>query len=336
MTEKKEDIDYANLLKQLKTWREVAMEKPLRIMICGLGGSGKSTLVNHLLQLDPGEKWAEEGLSGTRTTTVVRSYEKKIKHGINVLLFDTPGLDDIDPSLSNNDIVTMMKKETNEKVHLVFYCISLAGAARVQGGDKRALEAMQLFSDRLWENTVIVLTFANDLATKKNKEDYLTVIRTVTDDVKRVLKDNAHVSEKVTDNIPIVTAGYTEPKLPDIDKWIDHLFLKALEQVDPNVLPALLEIRIDWEKLLAAGLVSAICGVLGGAIAGPIGTTIASGFAAGAILGGTDGVGGVAVTMAKLANIVAYKYNTWKYGRRPSTPYQETKQECQNPTQTTH
>ena len=285
------------------------MESPLRIMICGLSGAGKSTLVNHLLQLEEGEKWAEEGRKGGINTATIRGYEKNTKRGIKVSLFDTPGFED--PDLSSDGIIKMMKEKTNNEVHLVFYCISLSGSTRVQKGDIRVFKAMQIFSDKIWENTVIVLTFANELAAvKKDKAEYLSVISRITDKVKHVLKKDISVSENVVDKIPIVTAGHTEPELPDVDKWDDRLFLKALEQVDPKILPALLETRIDWKSFIARGALGAIAGAIGGAIgslAGPIGATVGTAAGFGAVAGGTSDV-----AMTKVIKILAYKYRTWK------------------------
>ena len=324
MAEKKEDVS-AGLLIQLQRWRESAMEKPLRIMICGLCGAGKSTLVNNLLQLEEGEKWAEEGRRGGINTTIVRGYEKKTKRGLKVSLFDTPGFED--PDLSSDDIITMMKEETNDEVHLVFYCISLSGSTRVQEGDIRVFKTMQIFSDKIWENTVIVLTFANELAAvKKDKDQYLSVIGRITDEVKRVLKKDISLRENVVDKIPIVTAGHTEPKLPDVDKWDDRLFLKALEQVDPEVLLTLLETRIDWKSFIAGGALGAIVGAIGGAIgslAGPIGATVGTAAGFGAVAGGGGGV-----AMTKVIKIIAYKYRTRKIKSKCSqAPYQETRHE---------
>ena len=58
----------SDLKKHMEDWKKVAQERPLRVMVCGLGGVGKFTLINHLLQLKDNEKWAEEGRRGGVTT----------------------------------------------------------------------------------------------------------------------------------------------------------------------------------------------------------------------------------------------------------------------------
>ena len=85
-----------DIKRHMEEWKKVAEERPLRIIVCGLGGVGKSTPINRLLQLEEGEKWAEEGRSGGATTSVVMKFEKITKSGIKICLFDTPGFGDID------------------------------------------------------------------------------------------------------------------------------------------------------------------------------------------------------------------------------------------------
>ena len=108
----------------LQAWKEHAQERPLRLLVCGLGGVGKSTLVNRLLQLG-NEKWAEEGMHGKATTSVVSKYERTTERGIKVCLFDTPGFNDVE--LSDEEVVAMILKETEAqtegKLDLVLFCL---------------------------------------------------------------------------------------------------------------------------------------------------------------------------------------------------------------------
>ena len=57
-----------------------------------------------------------------------------------------------------------------------------------------------------------------------------------------------------------MTAGHTEPTLKyyeaeecrSMDGWDNRLFLEALKQVNPRVLPALFEARFGWKDTMAA------------------------------------------------------------------------------------
>ena len=176
-------------LRELKAWKKIAINTPLRVMVCGLGGAGKSTLVNTLLQLEgDDEQLAIAGKRGKATTLVVSKHEKITKSGIKVCFFDTPSLDD--PDLDDDEIVARMEKETEKKLDIVFYCLSLAGSARVQGGDIKAMKLLtQAFGSRIWKKTVIVLTFANRLERDMvNKEQYDEVIKNITETIQNVLE----------------------------------------------------------------------------------------------------------------------------------------------------
>ena len=105
----------------------------------------------------------------------------------------------------------MMEKETEKKLDVVFYCISLEGSARVQQGDVRIMT--QAFTNEIWKKAVIVLTFANALEEKKSDvDDYQVVIQHITEKIQGVLcKEHVHVD--IIKELPIVTAGYTDPIL---------------------------------------------------------------------------------------------------------------------------
>ena len=326
-------------LRELKDWNVTARNRPLRVMVCGLGGAGKSTLVNTLLQLEGDDEQAKEGKEGKATTLVVSKHEKTTKSGIKVCFFDTPGLDD--PDLDDDEIVARMEKETEKKLDIVFYCLSLGGSARLQGGDVKAMKLLtQVFGSRIWKKTVIVLTFANHLEqVKENKEEYDKVIKNITERIHDTLKKKALVKADIIKDIPVVTAGYKHPVLKyEEDKykggWEDYLFVEALRQVNPSMLPALFEARLCWKDLVAAlgGMsggaalgvsVGAPVGAVFGEILGPIGAAVGAGIGAGvgAVVGGVSGVGVGTVTfhMVSIKHILRIKYRKWKLNRAESS-----------------
>ena len=257
----------------LQAWKEHARDRPLRLLVCGLGGAGKSALVNRLLQLGSGdEKWAEEGMMAKHTTSTVSKYERTTERGIKVCIFDTPGFDDI--SLSDEEILGMIRKESESKLEIVLYCISLGYSSRVQRGDSDTLKILtQTFTTNLWKKAIIVLTFANQLAEKvQNADQYVKVVEHIKNSLKQELR-KFNVSEEVISQLPIVTAGHTNPILKyEEDKspeaWDDRLFLEALKQVDPAQIPSLFQCRFNWKELISSrGIASEqrqqqICGLM--------------------------------------------------------------------------
>ena len=334
-----------DIKKHMEEWKKVAQERPLRVMVCGLGGVGKSTLINHLLQLEEGEKWAEEGRRGGATTSVVTKFERTTKSGIKVCLFDTPGFDDVD--ISNEMIIAMMENETEKKLDVVFYCISLEGAARVQQGDVRAIKIMtQAFTNEIWKKAVVVFTFANALEEKKNSADeYWMVIQRVKEKVKETLQKQ-HIPEDIIKEVPMLTAGHTDPILRYeaeecklMGGWDNRLFLATLKQIDPAVLPALFEVRWSWKDLGAAlggggggaatgATTGAVAGAVVGEALGPVGMGAGAGVGAliGAVIGGAGGAGlGVlAYQLVKIKSILRIKFIKWQLNRKPTSPHQAT------------
>ena len=105
-------------------------------MVAGLGGAGKSTLVNRLF--GQAENVAKEGCAGQMTTQAVRRYNHTLKNGVKAIIFDTPGFDD--PDIQEHRIIAEVKSETEGKLDLVIYCLSIERkGARVTNADIKAI-----------------------------------------------------------------------------------------------------------------------------------------------------------------------------------------------------
>lgn len=317
----------------LQAWRKSSQERPLRVLICGLGGVGKSTLINRLLQLE-GEGRAKEGIKGGAMTTAVSKYETTTKNGVKVCLFDSPGFGDVD--IKDETTIAMMEDKTENKLDMVFYCIGLNGSARVQQGDVQAIKKVTgVFTENIWKNAVIVLTFANVFEERvANVEEYTATISRITEKVRQVLRNDARVSEDIVTKIPLLTAGHTEPMLKyeaeecqSMGGWDNRLFLEALKQVDPKVLPALFEARFGWKDVVAAlggggggaavgtgvGVgVGALIGAFGGPVGAAIGAAVGGGIGAGVGGAGGAGTGFLTFQAVKIRSVLRVKYEKWK------------------------
>ena len=325
----------------LQAWRKSSQDRPLRVLVCGLGGAGKTTLINRLLQLE-GQGQAEEGTMGRATTTAVSKYETTTKSGVKVCVFDTPGFGDTD--VRDETTIAMMEDKTEKKLDMVFYCISLNGPARVQEGDVQAITKMtHVFKDKIWENAVIVLTFANVFEERvANVEEYKATISQITEKVRQVLKNEARVREEIVAQLPIITAGHTEPTLKyeaeeceSMEGWDNRLFLEALKQVDPDLLPALFAARFGWKDAVAAlggggggavvgggagAVIGALIGVpFGGPAGAAVGAVVGGGIGAGMGGAGGAGTGFLVYQKVKIISILRVKYEKWKLRRRSTS-----------------
>jgi predicted GTPase len=317
---------YQNLAQiDMDAWKKATEGRQLRVLISGLGGVGKSTLINQLLGLEKdghdGEE-AKEG-RGEATTLIVSKHERTTKQGMKVCIFDSPGFGDLD--IEDDDIIAMMEHETEKNLDVVFYCISLSGPCRVQREDAQAIKIMtRAFSANIWRRAVIVLTFANELEAKvANKAEYQTTITQIQEKVRQVLRKDPLISEEIITQLPIVTAGHSDPILKyEAEEckslgWDNRLFLKVLEQIDPAVALTLFEARHNWKSLVVTSAAASVVGT-GIGIAGAISPGLAStlGCTFGAYLGSTPETGSVLGTglyafIMAIIRIIKKKYYEW-------------------------
>ena len=309
-----------------RAWEELKKARgPLRILICGKGGAGKSSLVNNLFELQCGEDEADEGIVGGPTTLNVTPYERTTKFGDKIFVFDSPGFGDacINPS----DIVDEMIRVTEKSVDVILYCISLNGNCRVEKEDIRAFKIItQVFSSEIWRKAVIVLTFANELQKLRPKlEEYEKIIKKIGDDIDAAFSE-VYVDQNTAKSVPIETAGYKDSLLHDNIDWRDRIFISALKRVLAEKLPSLFEVRYrfaDFRNVVYIGAPKAYKGLdVGSKVGGLIGATLVEilgpvGPAVGALFGGAVGSGCAAhkeieFELEKMKHILIHKFKEWQ------------------------
>ena len=130
--------------------------KSARILVVGRVNSGKSTLVNAILD---NRKAAEgEALLESPITAKVQCYPFELR-GVPVSMFDTPGLRGAEGS-SSSSIKEILKASGN--VDLIVYCCRLDQS--ISGIDVDYEVILQLtgsMNSSVWNNVVFALTFAN-------------------------------------------------------------------------------------------------------------------------------------------------------------------------------
>ena len=237
------------LATRVEEWRQQSRDRPLKVLVAGLPGVGKSALTNNLLGIDPGGEGAQSGLKGVAMTTAVRAHERVLRDGMKVILFDTPGFED--PELSDDDIILQSQKVTGGKVHLFLYCLSLR-TARVMNGDVWVICLLtQAFGTSIWKNAIFVLTFANEVSERES--DYHQLKATLGGKLRKYAFEKASVPEEITEQIPVLTAGYTDPIIAQEDgEWVKRLYTCMLSIADHEVTPTLLSLNFSIEDILAA------------------------------------------------------------------------------------
>lgn len=242
-------IDFAKKL-------ESPLTESISILMTGKTGSGKSTLTNGIV----GTKLAEEGASiTTRCTTEVLKYQT-MRDKINVTVWDSPGLQD---GTANQEEYLQQMVENCSKVDVTLYCIKVCETRFVRGPENPDVVAMtrltEAFGRKFWNNSIIVLTYANtlqafnvewdDLSNKKKEEAYKAKIKEWEEQIKAILIEDIEVPKEVVDAIKVIPAGhYRKAKLPGFGYWLSILWFECVRTI-PSKEARLSMLKINNNRL---------------------------------------------------------------------------------------
>ena len=218
--------------------------KSIGIMVCGKTGSGKSTLLNTLLGTK--DKFAVNGPGGKGDNCMAAGTEdvisvSEIIHGIEVTMYDTPGLQ----SDHNDENFVHSMAKVMAKIDLVLYCIDSTSTRWVtEAGTVEKLHSF--FGEVFWMNCIFVLTRSNMAQQALVEDDDLTLEEKVAGCEKaakdifqcfeqELLKQNA--SADVVKHIPLVAVGNLKKRklhfvAPDVydDDFLPELWSLAVKR----------------------------------------------------------------------------------------------------------
>ena len=241
----------------LKKWIRNSKSKRLEILVTGKTGNGKSNLVNCLVK----QKVAKEGHDLEPETKEVRSYTVTTKDHFEIVVWDSPGLQD-----GTNDeqrYLAELKKRCSN-VDLVIYCIKVdvmrsALHHRHDESLDSDLSAIQKLTKTLgvemWSHAVFVLTFANKLEailkakhSKDLESKFVERIENWRTRIREALK-SARVPQRVVENVRIEPAGHVKkPHLPGWKFWLSVLWFTLVNRATTNALAAFVQINVDRLK----------------------------------------------------------------------------------------
>ena len=325
---------------EVKKWIKQSRERRcIQILVTGRTGAGMSTLVNGLIGKP--KPVAKEGHFLTRETTTVTSYKMNTEEGLEIRVWDSPGLE---AGTEDEEAYLAEMKEKCSDVDIAIYCINSCTDPELKQGQKDFAAIKNLtttFGPEWWDHAMFVLTFGNLLESQlevrvkdedKRAEIFEEQIQSWIQEIHIALFE-AGVAKEVANNVPVEVAGHVaKPDLPKRKYWFSRLWfaltyraklhsqpifieqnvhrMKKTEEVKPEDLEKPNHeqpIVLDKDTIIAATTTFAVKIFAAVApIAASTGATAgAAGGPAGIVLGAVVGVG-LGGTAAAIAGVIFY------------------------------
>lgn len=199
---------------------ELRKSREFTFLLIGKTGVGKSSTINNLM----GSDIAEVG-DYIPTTMDVKEYRLPIE-GFNFHVVDTPGLCDDLPEKGNDQKYIEEIKSKVKQIDTVLYVTNL-NDTRVRIDEKQGIELMtKAFTEKIWENSVIVFTFSNSVPPQKFSE----ALKVRSGLIRQAIQDSG-VSKEMVNQIPSVAVDNMNELNPDGKYWLGELYTQVAERV---------------------------------------------------------------------------------------------------------
>ena len=204
---------------------------PFNIVVVGLAGSGKTSLINKLCELESDDKSLEDyKLSATAHSHYIKEHQLKIDD-VMLDIYDTPGLSN--PNVSAKKLLTQLSKNLKE-INILLICLKLYGKV-----DNPVIGMMKKIRKHcgkdIFSRTIVVLTQADEYQVhcrsyresqgeEKIKEEISQRINSVTDALQSMVVDNQKLITKDTFLcIPVCISSSQMKELFTTDNWMEDL-----------------------------------------------------------------------------------------------------------------
>ena len=204
-------------------------EEPINILVIGPTGSGKSTIVNALME----KAMANVDQGAESNSSETKEHEGEVM-GVKIKIYDTTGFGDTKGKKGKHIVREIAK---NNKFDLILICLRFD--CRAYGDVQDMFTTLKKeISNEMWERSVIVLTFTNiflqlgnikHLKDEGKEESIRHKISTFKEKISGFL--SSQVTEEIIGNIPFCIAGEEdERELPTTEDWLVALWESCINQ----------------------------------------------------------------------------------------------------------
>ena len=223
-----------NKMKRLKE-----RENSVKILVMGLTGAGKSTLVNAMMG-----GIVAKCKAGAKACSTGIECHKGEREGIRIKIYDTAGFGEND--LSERKILKNIAEKTPRKGYdLILIAIKMDNRLDADSAKKMLSSLGRQMDPEMWKRTIVVLTFANFFVfqLENGYQDYTEEaiklqVKRETEEFRRVFQEHTGKDWGLVNEIPFVLAGsMKQRKLPTDNDWLialwDHSILRCRTEVQP-------------------------------------------------------------------------------------------------------
>lgn len=154
------------------------------------------------------------------TTMEAKNYESEIA-GVKFTVIDTPGLcDDLEENGNDYQYLERIRLDV-DRIDLIWFTTKLDDT-RVSSDEKRGIKLIsEAFKPKIWEQAVIVFTFAGNLTPEK----YPIALEKRTELIRKEISKYAGVT--IANNIPSIAVDNLTQVTPDGEQWLGELFTQV-------------------------------------------------------------------------------------------------------------
>ena len=205
----------------------------LGVLVVGKTGTGKSRLINNIFA----EYVAEEGDDLESETEGIVEHRGQVR-GTEVIVHDTQGLADTKSADDEQILEKIGKLIASNLIDLTVFCVSMKDT-RLDRDIKRTFIELNRMGLN-WENTIIVLTFADEFHVppkqkEKRAQYFPEKVTKWRESIQKELKESVGLPPEIAGKIAVypATYDYDEP-LPSKEDWYSPLWLGILKALPNN------------------------------------------------------------------------------------------------------